>query len=122
VSGETITQLVPPIDIRTPWGWATCFAWIHSGAENEPQWKCAIYDGERAGHVIDIPQKEVRFGRNYSVSRTETTLPPEPPAMMRMSRAASPAPPPLRVKIPAPPPTPKKIARDRIGIAGRPAS
>lgn len=83
-SGETVTQLVPPIDVRTPWGWATCVAWIHWGAEQEPQWKCAIYDGERAGHVIDIPQKAIRFGRNYSVQRTEVTPAPEVPAMMKM--------------------------------------
>ncbi|MBV9520162.1 MAG: hypothetical protein JO068_18815 [Hyphomicrobiales bacterium] len=122
MSGETVTQLIPPLDIRTPWGWATCFAWIHSGAENEPQWKCAIYDGERAGHVIDVPQKDVRFGRNYSVSRTETTLPPEPPEMMRMERRATTSPPPLRVKIPAPPPFPKRSARDRMGVGARASS
>jgi hypothetical protein len=55
MSGETVTQLNPPINVRTPWGWAMCVAWIHWGAENEPQWKCAPYDGERAGHVIDNP-------------------------------------------------------------------
>jgi hypothetical protein len=121
MSGETITQLVPPIDIRTPWGWATCFAWIHSGAENEPQWKCAIYDGERAGHIIDIPQKNVRFGRNYSVSRTETTLPPEPPEMMRMARPTTDGPK-LRVKVPAPPSPPKRSSSDRIGVSARSSS
>ena len=88
MSGEVVTQLNPPIDVRTPWGWAMCVAWIHWGPENEPQWKCAPYDGERAGHVIDIPQKDIRFGRNYSVHRTEATLPPEPPAMMRMAPGA----------------------------------
>jgi hypothetical protein len=116
MSGETITQLAPPIDIRTPWGWATCFAWIHSGAENEPQWKCAIYDGERAGHVIDIPQKDIRFGRNYSVSRTETTLPPVPPEMMRMASTETGGKL-LRIKVPAPPPQPKRGSRDRIRIS-----
>jgi hypothetical protein len=42
--------------------------------------------------VIDIPQKDIRFGRNYGVHRTETTLPPEPPAMMRMAPGAEGAP------------------------------
>jgi hypothetical protein len=120
MSGETITQLIPPIDIRTPWGWATCFAWIHSGAENEPQWKCAIYDGERAGHVVDIPQKDIRFGRNYSVSRTQTTLPPEPPEMMRMARPTAGAK--LRVRIPGPPSPPKRNSHDRIGVGVRPST
>lgn len=88
-SGETVTHLNPPIDVRTPWGWGMCVAWIHSGRENEPEWKTAIYDGERAGHVIDVPQKDIRFGRNYSVSRTESTLPGKPPEMMRVAKPKS---------------------------------
>jgi hypothetical protein len=85
MSGETITELMRPFDVQTPWGWARCVAWIHNGDENEPQWKCSPYDGERAGHVLDIPQKDIRFGRNYSVRRDEPTRPPEPPEFMRLN-------------------------------------
>ncbi len=47
-SGETITRLLPPIDVQTPWGWAVALWTIHSGAENEPQITCVPYDGEMA--------------------------------------------------------------------------
>ena len=124
MSGETVTPLNPPMSVKGPWGWELCIAWIHTGLENEPQWKCINFE---TGRVVDIPQKQIRGGWNYSADRTSPELPTTLPdlAMRPMAVAtarkeeADTRRAPLRVKVPSPPTPPRRSSRDRIGIVGK---
>jgi hypothetical protein len=89
MSGETISQLNPPICVKGPWGWELAVAWIHYGPENEQQWKCINFE---TGRVVDIPQKMIRGGYNLSVDR----LDPEKPPVMPDLAARPPVHPPAR--------------------------
>jgi hypothetical protein len=124
MSGETITPLNPPMSVKGPWGWELCVAWIHSGIENEPQWKCINFE---TGRVVDIPQKQIRGGWNYSADRTAPEVPPSLPDLAMRPSTPSPAPmqekdtkqPPLHVKVPAPPAPPRRSSHDRMGISAK---
>jgi hypothetical protein len=123
MSGETVTPLNPPMSVKRPWGWELCIAWIHTGLENEPQWKCINFE---TGRVVDIPQKQIRGGWNFSADRTSPELPPPMPDLAKRGPPASAAAkqekaaqsPTLRVKVPSPPATPRRSSRDRMGISG----